>query len=139
MFRLRACDEIGWANVKSLEETVGAGGSRYMDIIKQGSGNTHIETKYYATFENKSITNINDYLTQIQKDLENGYPFEHWLSKTNSITTETQLHQEIKMILTDAKYDNLFINKYVGAGKRFETFNDFISSKFKFKDFNATN
>ncbi|CAN1537858.1 hypothetical protein MCERE19_01624 [Spirosomataceae bacterium] len=137
IFRLRACKELGWANVDALEKTVGTGGSRYMDIVtKTGK---YIETKYYATFANKTTESINGYLTQIQKDITSGNDFEHWLSKTGTITAEAQLHAEIKDILTNkAKgYSNGWFDILKSQnGWSDSDIDDFIFNKFKFKDFN---
>ena len=113
LFRLRACQELGWHNILDLEWYTKGRQGRYIDIVTRN--NLHIETKYYATLESKSIEDINTYLRQIEKDLEafgQGQSFEHWLGRTRTITNEAQLHREIKDILTNKTkgYNNNWFN-----------------------------
>lgn len=112
---------------------------RYIDIVTKN--NVHIEAKYYATLENKSVGDINTYLRQIEKDLEasgQGQSFEHWLGRTRTITNEAQLHREIKDILMNNSKNyanNWFKIKYVDTGL-IQDIDSFISARFKFKNFN---
>ena len=131
LFRMRACEEIGWANVTGLEKTAlkdAGGADRYIDIVVKGRMN--IETKYYATFEKKTDEVINAYLKQVEKDIESGKPFEHWFGRTQTITSQEQLHKELSVIFADYKYINDYLRR---TGK---TMDDFIKKYFYFKNFN---
>ena len=133
-FRLRACEEVGWQNIKDLEMTIlknTGRADRYVDIVLKND--IRIETKYWASLLNKDVSKINEYLVQIEKDINEGKSFEHWLSKTGTVTSEAQLHQEIKTILTSPNYANANVKRLIGN----LDIDVFIDKVFKFKDFNA--